>query len=54
MLFNTGDTALEIISYINLELIQAHGQGDEKKYEVLNELLNGLKLMMMPSSGQLH
>ena len=45
---------LSIVSLINLELIAAHEQGDENQVQTLSNLLNKIKLMMLPVSGPLH
>ena len=45
---------LSVVSLINLELIAAHEQGDEDQVQTLSNLLNKIKLMMLPVSGPLH
>ena len=45
---------LSIVSLINLELIQAQEQGDIDQVQILSNLLNKIKLMMLPVSGPLH
>ena len=45
---------LSVVSLINLELIKAQEQGDTDQVQTLNNLLNKIKLMMLPVSGPLH
>ena len=45
---------LSVVSLINLELIAAHEQGNVEQVQTLSDLLNKIKLMMLPVSGPLH
>jgi hypothetical protein len=45
---------LSVVSLINLELIAAHEQGNVEQVQTLSDLLNKIKLMMLPVNGPLH
>ena len=45
---------LSVVSLINLELIAAHEQGNVEQVQTLSDLLNKIKLMLLPVSGSLH
>ena len=45
---------LSVVSLINLELIAAHEKGNEEEVQTLSNLLNKIKLLMLPISGPLH
>ncbi len=45
---------ISVVSLINLELIAAHEQGNVEQVQTLSDLLNKIKLMMVPVSGPLH